>query len=642
VEKVLFDGQQCKVEILSAFANAKEEILVAMAYFTDKDIAERLIQLSQSGIKVLILVSSDQINAGILELLEVHNIIKVVTKPGGGVMHHKFAIIDSRTLMHGTYNYTYNAANKNDEELVISDSAVKVNAFISQFKELYTTVLGSNETEQKIKIEMSTINSDNNNVNYITDFTRELEEHVSNAFDDFNHDGVKNDGIRLSEESNGAEAVFRNYLTNALNEVRAKVNIDEHSKALVKTRINATYERVLESFDLELHAKLKLLNQDYSVQKSQKAIAIAQKNERIDTIENDKQVLNNERSSILFTIKETKDEIDDIDRRVIVRKFWTLPNWLKIGVLLIIFPYLSLFFASSLWKIFFEKNKITALIERGVVPAVPPLFDANALSEIYSTNGVFYGLFASIFFLFPVLLSNIKLLNKNQYVELFIGWFVGLFLVDIIVSLLISQHAFEIKQLLNGSDEKWRILAAMQTPDFWLIFIFGALPLFLSKMFVESLAQAYNESSLELVDREKYQILQAARRRFSEFELALEQNSSKIAVKDSEIQANHNDISSLVSLIVQIEAEENKDMLSIKDSFDKKVTNIRNIYNSFVSSVDSGSRIILKTAVSQRVSAFKGGFYLHLTRYFAPDVARDKTTRLEESYQNWIIENFQN
>ena len=57
------------------------------------------------------------------------------------------------------------------------------------------------------------------------------------------------------------------------------------------------------------------------------------------------------------------------------------------------------------------------LLSRGITPESPPLFDANALGQIFETKGIFFGLVGVIFFIIPVLLTSIKLIvDKNKFI----------------------------------------------------------------------------------------------------------------------------------------------------------------------------------------------------------------------------------
>ena len=44
----------------------------------------------------------------------------IVASQRAGLMHHKFAIIDSRILLNGSFNWTERAVSENCENLVIS------------------------------------------------------------------------------------------------------------------------------------------------------------------------------------------------------------------------------------------------------------------------------------------------------------------------------------------------------------------------------------------------------------------------------------------------------------------------------------------------------------------------------------------
>lgn len=62
MEQVITDGQACKAKIIESISQAKSTIKVAMAYFTDKEIADELISARQKGIEVNIVLSNDITN----------------------------------------------------------------------------------------------------------------------------------------------------------------------------------------------------------------------------------------------------------------------------------------------------------------------------------------------------------------------------------------------------------------------------------------------------------------------------------------------------------------------------------------------------------------------------------------------------
>jgi phosphatidylserine/phosphatidylglycerophosphate/cardiolipin synthase-like enzyme len=52
-------------------------------------------------------------------------------------MHHKFAIFDQRLLVTGSYNWTRSAAERNRENLAVTDDRRLVAAFREEFERLW-------------------------------------------------------------------------------------------------------------------------------------------------------------------------------------------------------------------------------------------------------------------------------------------------------------------------------------------------------------------------------------------------------------------------------------------------------------------------------------------------------------------------
>ena len=67
-------------------------------------------------------------------------------------MHNKFAIIDNRLLLTGSYNWTFSANNRNDENLLIIDDPEIIKIFQNQFINLWTNKYSSERTRQLYKI----------------------------------------------------------------------------------------------------------------------------------------------------------------------------------------------------------------------------------------------------------------------------------------------------------------------------------------------------------------------------------------------------------------------------------------------------------------------------------------------------------
>ena len=68
------------------------------------------------------------------------------------IMHNKFAIIDNRILLTGSYNWTFSANNRNDENLMIIDDPEIIARYQNQFINLWTNKFSLERTRQLYKI----------------------------------------------------------------------------------------------------------------------------------------------------------------------------------------------------------------------------------------------------------------------------------------------------------------------------------------------------------------------------------------------------------------------------------------------------------------------------------------------------------
>ncbi|MBQ6189483.1 MAG: phosphatidylserine synthase [Bacteroidaceae bacterium] len=132
VEGVIVDHQpqidntaafkDCQKKILDALDDAKVSIKVAIAWFTNQTIADKLKEKYDAGVDVGVLIYDDYVNGKYgVDLKDIP--CKFVKATRGGKMHHKFCVIDNQTVVTGSYNWSTNAEFKNDENVLISKNA---------------------------------------------------------------------------------------------------------------------------------------------------------------------------------------------------------------------------------------------------------------------------------------------------------------------------------------------------------------------------------------------------------------------------------------------------------------------------------------------------------------------------------------
>ena len=140
--KVYFN-EDCRQAIISELTKANDEIIVAVAWFNDRELFNILLEKAENGIQVNLLISNDPNNFSNPESL---NFEELVAKNGkvnrliteSVLMHNKFCVIDSTTVITGSYNWTFGAYYKNLENLVVIADAYELS---EQFKTEYNRIL---------------------------------------------------------------------------------------------------------------------------------------------------------------------------------------------------------------------------------------------------------------------------------------------------------------------------------------------------------------------------------------------------------------------------------------------------------------------------------------------------------------------
>lgn len=129
--------------IINHLEQAQSEIVAAIAWFTDRDIFEVLCKKARSGTKVSIALIGDEINQGLggLNFQKLSNFGgKVIFLPPGSrdepTMHHKFCVIDSSTVITGSYNWSHKARSNDENITVVTDSTDFAGKYLDTFDSL--------------------------------------------------------------------------------------------------------------------------------------------------------------------------------------------------------------------------------------------------------------------------------------------------------------------------------------------------------------------------------------------------------------------------------------------------------------------------------------------------------------------------
>lgn len=159
MEKALFKG--IKEFINDKLNEAEKTLHIAVAWFTNDDLFQVVLNLLDRNIQVELILIDDCINRNEFGL----NFGQFIAK-GGHLyfstrlknMHNKFCIIDNRLVITGSYNWTYYAENRNWENVLVTDNDSVINHYTAEFEDIKSHLSETKEYTQYKLDEIDPIN----------------------------------------------------------------------------------------------------------------------------------------------------------------------------------------------------------------------------------------------------------------------------------------------------------------------------------------------------------------------------------------------------------------------------------------------------------------------------------------------------
>jgi hypothetical protein len=123
--------------ILEHLENASRKVFVAVAWFTDTILFDKLLELQNKGISVELIITNHEFNRLHYYTIEKNGGFFVEIGSDDQLMHMKFCIIDYDIVISGSANWSNRAFTVNNEEVtIVSGNQQRTNDFVEEFDRL--------------------------------------------------------------------------------------------------------------------------------------------------------------------------------------------------------------------------------------------------------------------------------------------------------------------------------------------------------------------------------------------------------------------------------------------------------------------------------------------------------------------------
>ena len=123
----------CEDQVIYWIGRANETIYIMMYSFTLDSIGDALIDAHRRGVKVMIVLEKSQITqySEYRRLKEAGIMIRNDTNPN--LMHNKVMIVDGLIVLTGSFNWSWSAENRNNENLIVIRSRQIAAIYMEEF-----------------------------------------------------------------------------------------------------------------------------------------------------------------------------------------------------------------------------------------------------------------------------------------------------------------------------------------------------------------------------------------------------------------------------------------------------------------------------------------------------------------------------
>jgi len=149
-------------QIIKTLDEATEEIFVAVYWFTNQQLFGKLCDKLIEGKRVSLIIHNDYINnreAGLNFQSFIDLGGQFYFSDAENPMHNKFCVVDNKSLINGSYNWTYYAEDRNSENiLIIKEEQETVSAFHQEFLNLIDLLRPVKKVQQLTTYEIEEFN----------------------------------------------------------------------------------------------------------------------------------------------------------------------------------------------------------------------------------------------------------------------------------------------------------------------------------------------------------------------------------------------------------------------------------------------------------------------------------------------------
>ena len=142
-------GKRITEGLCNLISSANKTVEVCIYDLDLKEVSDALLEVKKRGVDVSVVTDSDNRKLDAIERLAKAG-IKVVADERSTIMHNKFVIVDSRWVWTGSFNFTENGCDKNDNNAIVLESPQLASLYQKKFQEYLAGNFSKSATKKTV------------------------------------------------------------------------------------------------------------------------------------------------------------------------------------------------------------------------------------------------------------------------------------------------------------------------------------------------------------------------------------------------------------------------------------------------------------------------------------------------------------
>lgn len=648
-QQVIDDSDKIFDALKSSLAHAKFEILVASLWFTDPILFDIILERLKANVKVDIVISENIDNEKLPfeKITEAGGFFIKIKGADSGVTRQKFCVIDRREAIYGSYNFSINARNNNQGNVIYTTHRNTVQELIEAFAKIKARAIAikngveapaTNDSEYAINkpnVEGRAISNPAPKATNVEDFQKELNTLIEAEINHFDRNALRQSGLDNSRSCSGDFSILNNALDTVYYNFTTDINISNEKKERLLLKLNDLKAKKIQELDSEAAKKKEVIKIEHTNKKEVSARIVKDKKAEVEKnvkkIEHINQIDIADRRK---TIAQHRDKIAALRSEYIIPKhklFDLIPLLIINGFLL---TYLILFYSSAAYILIYSKQDIQSSLNKGLVPTIN-VFEPNAIFRAlnHGAVGVMYIL------IFPILLIACTLIERfidNKKLGRFISNVVGLFFVDILVAVLISKLIHDTGVRTNQIDTSWNYVSVLTDVNFYLVFVMGSMALLIFRFTFNKLILSFAERDTTLSGQRAKVEIEAIEGRIESVEQEItefEKGKANIIIDNIE---NERVCKEHEHILDELPAKEARELQNIEGEYTRLCQRCEHIANMYINKIENNNSKISLEALKDRINIYLEGWNKFLHDYFSNSIAKEKSTGAIEIANTWL------